>query len=449
MENKSAQEAPNSNDADEVSTYELKEMLASMNALVDILGESVKQKDTLPLWSATFARFCEYLEPDHAICMLKKGEELQSVASYGFEGESPPCAQIQKASDSLAWWVHDIGSSLIVPNILSDHRFKSNEMFEVKENTRIIGKVVGNGQEVYGIFLFFFYAARVTLPQLHGTLDKLCKLLAIVAPQLFTKINTIETAKRLAAETQMQLFQSQKLAALGEMLASMAHEMNQPLAGISLTVQMIELLKSRNMLTDVTLADMLQKITASVERCDKVVKHVRAYARQDDEKSGRFCVDSTIESALILMGESLRIQGIEVSKTLNAPDIQVSGYSSQLEQVWINMLGNSRDALDEMDVESKTVHIPYAKKLTISSKVEGDRILVEIADNGIGMTEEIRKKTFEPFFTTKPVGKGTGLGMTILYGILKVHDAEIDIQSEPKKGTTITVRIPLLPKMPE
>ena len=122
------------------------------------------------------------------------------------------------------------------------------------------------------------------------------------------------------------------------------------------------------------------------------------------------------------------------------------GDASQLEQVWINMLGNARDALDEMANESRASQTPYTMKLSISSKIQGESILVEVSDNGIGMTEEIQKKIFEPFFTTKPVGKGTGLGMSILYGILTAHRAAIDVQSEPKRGTTITVRIPLLPE---
>ncbi len=272
--------------------------------------------------------------------------------------------------------------------------------------------------------------------------DKAGKLIKIMGS--IQDMTAVREHERALAQSQTLLFQTAKLASLGEMSAGLAHEINQPLTGIALAVQMIELLKSRNILTDVELKNLLKKINTSIERCDRIVKHVRAFARQDELKFERVHVDSTIESAFLLMGQALRIQDIEITQNLSTQERLIKGEAFQLEQVWINLIGNSRDAMEEMAIESRTAQVPYTKKLTISSKVEDAHILVEVSDNGIGMTENVKKKAFEPFFTTKPVGKGTGLGMSITHGILQAHHATIEIQSESKKGTTITVRIPLL-----
>ncbi|MGK5084631.1 ATP-binding protein [Bdellovibrionota bacterium FG-1] len=244
----------------------------------------------------------------------------------------------------------------------------------------------------------------------------------------------IEKQKVTLAETQGQLFQSSKLSLLGEMAAGMAHEMNQPMSGITLAVQMIKKLKEKNLLNDGELESALQDILASVKRCTKVIRHVRAFSRQERSLYSPVNVNETIESALMLMGEQLRLRGIEIMKDLTEGLSPVMGDSFQLEQVWINAITNARDALDEMGNK-------YSKKLSIRSKFDGESVLVEISDNGIGMSEEVRKKVFEPFFTTKPVGQGTGLGMSIIHGILQAHQAEIEVKSEMKKGSTISVKL--------
>ncbi|MBF0492528.1 MAG: hybrid sensor histidine kinase/response regulator, partial [Deltaproteobacteria bacterium] len=246
------------------------------------------------------------------------------------------------------------------------------------------------------------------------------------------------------AESQTQLFQTAKLATLGEMSTGMAHEMNQPMAGISLAVTTIKKLKEKNRLTDEELASALKDIENSVTRCTKIIRHVRAFARQEALKFTEVDVNETVSSALMLLAEQLKLRGIEVTQSLASTLPKIQGEPYQLEQVWINMISNARDALEERETESKANNeTNYHMQLSLSTQLEGERIVVEITDNGIGMTEEVKKKVFEPFFTTKPVGKGTGLGMSIVYGILESHQAKTEIKSELKKGTSMAVSLRL------
>ena len=110
-----------------------------------------------------------------------------------------------------------------------------------------------------------------------------------------------------------------------------------------------------------------------------------------------------------------------------------------MEQVFLNLIMNARDALDDKEeLEGQEVK----KSLKISSKREGDEVVVKISDNGLGMSEAVKEKIFEPFFTTKPVGKGTGLGLSISFGIVRDYDGTIEVESEEGRGTTFTVRFP-------
>ncbi|MGK5084633.1 ATP-binding protein [Bdellovibrionota bacterium FG-1] len=268
----------------------------------------------------------------------------------------------------------------------------------------------------------------------HDELASLAQTFNFMAASLKSDKAKLENKSAELVQSQLQLFETAKLSTLGEMSAGMAHEMNQPMSGITLAVQMIKKLKEKNLLSDHELESSLQNILTSVKRCTKVIHHVRAFARQESFAHGPVDVNETVESALMLMGEQLRLRGIEITKDLTEGLSTVKGDAFQLEQVWINAMTNARDALEEMGSE-------YPKKLLIRSQVDGGQVLVEISDNGIGMSEEILKKVFEPFFTTKPVGQGTGLGMSIVHGIIQSHQAKIEVKSEVNKGTTIFVRL--------
>ncbi len=256
------------------------------------------------------------------------------------------------------------------------------------------------------------------------------------------KIITERTAK--LNQTQATLIQTSKLATLGEMSAGMAHELNQPLGGISLVSQTMKKLKARNLLTDEEIDRSIKDIDTCVKRMTKIIQHVRTFARQENLKFSEVNVNETVDSAVMLLGEQLRLHGVELKTEFTPALVKVLGEPYQLEQVWINLISNARDALEEREAKGAEKEVGYTKQLLLRTRVEGDELFVECTDNGIGMTQEQVAKVFEPFYTTKPVGKGMGLGMSITYGILESHKGTIEIRSEKGKGTTMLIKLKIL-----
>ena len=260
----------------------------------------------------------------------------------------------------------------------------------------------------------------------------------------------IEERSKELSQTQAQLFQTSKLATLGEMSAGLAHEMNQPLGGISLVAKHLRKLMGREALSREEIESGLRDIETSVKRMSKIIQHIRTFARQDTLSFIRVDANETIDSTLSLLGEQLRLYAIEVVLELDPALPKITGEPYQLEQVWINLIGNARDAMDEKEKQisdGKLQITDYKKRLNIStihnSQSEMPSVEVSISDNGVGLNEEQKEKIFEPFFTTKEVGKATGLGLSISHGIVESHKGKIELESKEYEGTTVRVILPI------
>jgi len=250
----------------------------------------------------------------------------------------------------------------------------------------------------------------------------------------------IEERTKDLTEIQTQLFQTSKLATLGEMSAGLAHEMNQPLNGIALTAENMRKLMDRGTLTSTEIEESLQDIESSATRMSRIIDHVRTFARQDTFKFVEVDLNDVVENATSLLGEQLRLRGIEVIKEYADDLPTIKGEPYQIEQVLINILTNARDALDEEGPKNSK---DYSRKITCKTGKTKDEICIAISDNGTGMTEEQKEKIFQPFFTTKEAGKATGLGMSISHGIIEKHKARVEIESVSGEGTTIKVFFPI------
>ena len=193
--------------------------------------------------------------------------------------------------------------------------------------------------------------------------------------EIITKMND-ELEKKITERTetlkstQVQLFQTSKLATLGEMAAGLAHELNQPLAGISLISRHLQKLAERGKLTEEEIRTSLQDVESSVKRMSLIIQHIRTFARQDALKFTEVNIDATLEYALNLLGEQLRLHEIEVVREPSQDLPKVQGEPYQLEQVWINIISNARDALDEAG-RRRSAEPEYQKRLTISVSSDG------------------------------------------------------------------------------
>jgi len=179
----------------------------------------------------------------------------------------------------------------------------------------------------------------------------------------------------------------------------------------------------------------LEKAMEQVLKATEIISHLRTFGRAAPVTLGPVDVDEVIERALSLMQEQLRLRAIEVELDLCPDELVVHGNPIQLEQIFINLLTNARDALEEAPAERK--------KLRIASSLGSKQIRIVFADRGPGILPELAQRVFDPFFTTKEVGAGTGLGLSITYSIVKEHGGEISLGKTPGGGATFTIELPV------
>jgi PAS domain S-box-containing protein len=238
--------------------------------------------------------------------------------------------------------------------------------------------------------------------------------------------------KRVEAEMARQqaaLHQSEKLNALGSLLASVAHELNNPLSVVVGYATMM-----RDLAPDAATKERAIRIHAAAERCARIVKTFLAMARRKPETRDPVSLDQVIEAALEIAGYGLRTT--DVSVTLDfAPDLpEIAGDGDQLTLVMMNLIVNAQHALQS---------VPPPRRLEIRTRRESDQILIEIADNGPGIPPEIMGRIFEPFYTTKPQGIGTGIGLSVCRNVLSAHGGDITVAARPKGGTRFSVALPV------
>jgi C4-dicarboxylate-specific signal transduction histidine kinase len=244
----------------------------------------------------------------------------------------------------------------------------------------------------------------------------------------------MERREQELRDKQEQLVQAGKLATLGELTTGVAHELNNPLNNIGLYVgNVIDRIHMGELETERALSD-LEKAMGQVRKATEIISHLRTFGRAAPVTFEPVDVDEVIERALSLMQEQLRLRAIEVDLDLCPDELIVLGNPIQLEQIFINLLTNARDALEETD----------EKLVRIGSALERDRIKIVFADSGPGIPPLLAQRVFDPFFTTKEVGTGTGLGLSITYSIVKEHGGDISISQTPGGGATFTIELPIV-----
>jgi histidine kinase len=232
------------------------------------------------------------------------------------------------------------------------------------------------------------------------------------------------------------------MATLGEMATGIAHELNQPLSVIKTASSFFikKINKQQEIAADI-LNNMLTKIDQNVDRASKIINHMRQFARKSDLEMEKVHVNVILENAFEIFSQQLKVRGIDVEWHLDKNLPKIQGDPGRLEQVFINLLLNARDAIEERwrGAEAATAE----KKISLTSGMIFDKVFIRVCDTGSGIPKHILDKIFEPFFTTKEVGKGTGLGLSISYSIIKECGGDITVTSDKNKGTCFTVKFPV------
>jgi len=253
-------------------------------------------------------------------------------------------------------------------------------------------------------------------------------------------VTTSDITKRMMAE--QQLIQASKMATLGEMATGIAHELNQPLSVIkTASIFLKKKVIKKEPIRDDILRTMAEEIDSHVDRASKIINHLREFGRKSEVKKERVQVNEAMEKALEIFSQQLKLRGIDVVKELE-PDLPlILANSNRLEQVFINLLINARDAIEERCEKLGEKNQPKRIFLRSSTHRKG-KVTVEVQDTGLGIPKSVLEKIFEPFFTTKRVGKGTGLGLSISYGIVQDYEGSIRVETAEGEGTNFIIQFP-------
>src|SRR5881296_3497237 len=228
---------------------------------------------------------------------------------------------------------------------------------------------------------------------------------------------------------QDQLLQSEKMSAIGQLIAGVAHDLNNPLASV---VGFSDFL-AEGVEIPPALREPLQVIRQEAERAATIVKNLLSFARSQEGERRRQSIKPILESTLQLLANQLMASRIEATLRVEAglPDVEVNG--NQIKQVFVNVINNGAQAIAETG---------QGGRIWVTAKRWLDGVAVSVTDSGPGIPEEIAARVFEPFFTTKPEGKGTGLGLSICQGILKEHGGRLTLEAKPGAGATFIVELP-------
>ena len=245
-------------------------------------------------------------------------------------------------------------------------------------------------------------------------------------------IDKLEKAYTELKDTQDALAGAEKLASIGQLAAGVAHEINNPLGSIMLYSSMLKRDLEKKMGDQQGVED-LKLIIEEAVRCKNIVSNLLNFARQGKLNVSTVHISDLLNDVIKVVLVKPENRSIEFILNDNTSDIEIEGDVDQLKQVFINVIGNACEAMEESEV----------KKLEIAVDNTEKDVIIKIKDTGCGVSDENIKKLFTPFFTTKKMGKGTGLGLAITYGIIKMHRGDIRVKSTLKEGTEFTIKLPL------
>jgi len=231
---------------------------------------------------------------------------------------------------------------------------------------------------------------------------------------------------------QEQLIQSEKMSAIGQLVSGVAHELNNPLAGISAFAQL--LLAEKRFPPDQRTA--AETIYSEARRASRIVQNLLTFARQHKAEKGPAAINQVLDDTLELRGYELRVRGIDVRREYDEALPDTMGDAHQLQQVFLNLITNAEQAMERAEGKHH--------RLTVRTRNDGDIIRIEVEDTGGGVPANLLERIFNPFFTTKPTGHGTGLGLSISLGIVREHEGRIWAENAPQGGARFIVELPVI-----
>jgi len=330
----------------------------------------------------------------------------------------------------------ELASHVAVVN--AQARGAANRSAEFVNRTKLIFIAAAVGSIVISILVVWLYVGRNLVGRitaLDASMRQIARgnLKADVpsggSDEIADMANALSTFRDTLSETQAELVQAGKLAALGQLSAGIAHELNQPLAAIRSRAHSAEVLLERR--KEEGVRDNLMSISSLAMRMASKINHLKTLARKPSSKISVVDLGAVVADSLDILQSRIASEGVDVVNQLPKHEIFVKGGAIRLEQVLLNIFGNALDAMQSVK----------RRKLTIAARQTQDDVVIEIADTGSGIDQTIAGQVFDPFFTTKDVGEGLGLGLSISYNIIKDLGGSIRVKSRPEEGTTFLISL--------
>jgi PAS domain S-box-containing protein len=401
--------------------------LLALNAIGELLNQSSVLEEGL---TAALLKVTELFSADAASVYFfdEEAKSLKQAAAVGYQSEWLGREEVVPVQTALIEQIRQAHATVLsgalpgLPDRIQElHKQEGIEVSQVVvlwAKDRIMGLLVIGCRDQRAFSTADLNLLFAVGNQMATTIDK---------SLLLAKTREAYDSLRQAQE---QLLQSEKMAAVGQLISGVAHELNNPLTailGYSQLLQSEESLQSRN-------ADYLEKLYKQAQRTHHIVQNLLSFARQHKPQRAAVQLNHILEETLLLREYDMKLNNIVVHREFDSNMPETPGDFHQLEQVFMNILNNAVDAIREKGRPGE---------IWIRTEAAGDRLRVEFTDNGPGVSNPHR--IFDPFYTTKPVGKGTGLGLSICYGIVKEHGGEIQVRNSPPRGATFTITLPLLP----
>jgi histidine kinase len=319
--------------------------------------------------------------------------------------------------ESLEFWIQTQAG---------ERRYVRNRYMEIREDDEVVGRLVVTTD---------ITEREQMRAQLRAYTEQLEQMVT-------EKVQELE-------QERAKTLQAAKLASLGEMATGVAHELNQPLTSMLFDADYLKIIAKRLLDADgqasleelQEIHEIGQNLADDIARSRRIIDHLRAFGRVSEGHRSSVNVNDPLEDSFILVGERLRLHGIEVRRRLARDLPMVHADAHRLEQVFLNLITNAEYAMalrEERDQDPE-----YRKVLEVTTRLEGECVVATVRDNGCGIPPALQKRIFEPFFTTKPVGEGTGLGLSISYGIVNELGGEITFESQRDEGTQFSLRFPV------
>jgi signal transduction histidine kinase len=409
--------------------------------LTDLMSSAYKLSEEsfhtqLELWEYAYHPTSERLEHFHAHELALKTKYKNFYDSILLQQDKVDLGAVNDLTKVFVYYQKIwTGWDQAIANYLENHNTKifQDKMFELEE---LFDKSQINNQINK---LIDVHAARIENSRVHLNDKAYSRFLtstAILCMLFLMIVFYIVYINLREKKILLQLIQTEKMTTLGQMSASMAHEINTPLMFVKGFNNRVRSTIKKEGLTNPELIEYLDDIDDGIERMSLIVNHLRNFTREGKREKTLFSVDTIISSSFSFFNEQLKHSNISYKLELHTESTNIHGDPNRMEQVFINLISNSRDAL----VINKSVSI---KEIIVRSNVKNGQVLITFADNGGGIDKKDMNRIFEPFFTTKQVGKGTGLGLPIIKEIINEHDGSIKVTSIHGKETKFTITIPI------